>query len=95
MIPGGAKCREFCPETLESKLAPGLYACGELFDVTGPCGGYNLAWAWASGCLAGKECGEAAVNGMRVRIGRIPAVRRRRCERRDVGAFGRTAAVHR
>ena len=55
MIPGGAKCREFCPETLESKLAPGVYACGELVDETGPCGGYNLAWAWASGCLAGKS----------------------------------------
>lgn len=52
---GGVKCREFCPETLESKLAPGLYACGELFDATGPCGGYNLAWAWASGCLAGRS----------------------------------------
>ena len=52
---GGVKCREFCSETLESKLAPGLHACGELFDVTGPCGGYNLAWAWASGCLAGRS----------------------------------------
>ena len=52
---GGVKCREFCSETLESKFAPGLYAYGELFDVTGPCGGYNLAWAWASGCLAGKS----------------------------------------
>ena len=52
---GGVKCREFCPETLESKLAPGLYACGELFDATGPCVGYNLAWAWASGCLAGRS----------------------------------------
>ena len=55
MMLGGVKCREFCPETLESKLAPGVYACGELFDVTGPCGGYNLAWAWASGCLAGRS----------------------------------------
>ena len=56
---GGAKCRRFCPETLESKLAPGLYACGELFDVTGPCGGYNLAWAWASGCLAGRSAAKS------------------------------------
>ena len=53
------KCREFCSETLESKLAPGVYACGELFDVTGPCGGYNLAWAWASGCLAGRSAAKS------------------------------------
>ena len=59
VIPGGAKCREFCSETLESKLVPGLYACGELFDVTGPCGGYNLAWAWASGCLAGRSAAKS------------------------------------
>ncbi len=56
---GGVKCWEFCPDTLESRLAPGLYACGELFDVTGPCGGYNLAWAWASGCLAGRCAAES------------------------------------
>lgn len=56
---GGVKCREFCLDTMESRLAPGLYACGELFDVTGPCGGYNLAWAWASGCLAGRCAAES------------------------------------
>ena len=56
---GGVRCREFCADTLESRLAPGVYACGELFDVTGPCGGYNLAWAWASGALAGRCAAEA------------------------------------
>ena len=59
VIPGGAKCREFYSETLESRLAPGVYACGELFDVTGLCGGYNLAWAWASGCLAGRSAAKS------------------------------------
>ena len=51
---GGADVREFDPQTLESKFVPGLYACGECLDVDGPCGGYNLHWAWASGIVAGK-----------------------------------------
>jgi len=38
---------------LESKLHPSLYFCGELLDIDGDCGGYNLAWAWASGIAAG------------------------------------------
>jgi predicted flavoprotein YhiN len=44
----------FSPETLESLLVPGLFACGEVLDIDGPCGGYNLQWAWASGHLAGR-----------------------------------------
>ena len=50
---GGVKTSEFDPETLQSRLVPGLYACGEVLDVDGDCGGYNLQWAWASGLLAG------------------------------------------
>ena len=42
------------PKTLESRLVPGLFACGEVLDIDGDCGGYNLQWAWASGCLAGR-----------------------------------------
>ena len=38
--------------TLESKIHPGLYFCGELLDVDGICGGYNLQWAWTSGYIA-------------------------------------------
>lgn len=53
---GGMKTEEFDPNTLESKLVPGLYACGEVLDIDGDCGGYNLQWAWASGLLAGKLC---------------------------------------
>ena len=38
-------------------LVPGLFACGELLDVDGDCGGFNLQWAWASGLLAGQLLG--------------------------------------
>ena len=51
---GGLDTSEFDPRTLRSRLVPGLYACGELLDVDGDCGGYNLQWAWSSGRLAGK-----------------------------------------
>ena len=51
---GGLSTSEFDPVTLESRLVPGLYACGELLDVDGDCGGFNLQWAWASGLRAGE-----------------------------------------
>ncbi len=51
---GGIKTAEFNPQTLESRLVPGLYAAGEVLDIDGDCGGYNLQWAWASGRLAGR-----------------------------------------
>jgi hypothetical protein len=51
---GGVRCGGFDPETLESRSVPGLFVCGELLDVDGDCGGYNLQWAWASGRLAGR-----------------------------------------
>ena len=50
---GGIALKDFSFETLESRLVPGLYACGEVLDVLGDCGGFNLQWAWASGLLAG------------------------------------------
>ena len=50
---GGLRTEEFDPETLESRVVPGLYACGEVLDVDGDCGGFNLQWAWSSGHLAG------------------------------------------
>lgn len=52
---GGVDCSELFPETLESRLHKGLYFAGEILDVDGPCGGYNLQWAWTSGYLAGKS----------------------------------------
>ena len=51
---GGINTSEFNSETLESRLVPGLYACGEVLDIDGDCGGYNLQWAWSSGRLAGR-----------------------------------------
>ena len=55
---GGIVTNEFDPTTMESKLVPGLYACGEVLDVDGDCGGYNLQWAWSSGRLAGFSAGK-------------------------------------
>ena len=54
---GGIVTDEFDPETMESKLVPGLYACGEVLDIDGDCGGFNLQWAWSSGRLAGTHAG--------------------------------------
>jgi hypothetical protein len=51
---GGIPVEEADPLTLESKLQKGLYFAGEVLDVQGRRGGYNLAWAWASGAVAGK-----------------------------------------
>ncbi len=55
---GGISTDEFNPNTMESKLACGLYATGEVLDIDGDCGGYNLQWAWSSGYLAGINAGE-------------------------------------
>ena len=55
---GGILTGEFDPMTMESKIVPGLYACGEVLDIDGDCGGYNLQWAWSSGRLAGSSAGK-------------------------------------
>lgn len=52
---GGVALREVCPDTMESRKISGLYLAGELLDVDGDCGGYNLQWAFSSGYLAGKN----------------------------------------
>ena len=49
---GGVDCKEIM-DSMESRLVPGLYFAGEILDVDGRCGGYNLQWAWTSGYLAG------------------------------------------
>lgn len=54
---GGIVTAEFDGCTMESRLVPGLYACGEVLDIDGDCGGYNLQWAWSSGRLAGQSAG--------------------------------------
>ena len=55
---GGVRTEDFVPETMESRLIPGLYACGEVLDIDGDCGGYNLQWAWSSGRAAGLHAGK-------------------------------------
>jgi hypothetical protein len=51
---GGVALDEVHPQTLESVRHPGLFLCGEMLDAFGPIGGFNFAWAWATGRLAGK-----------------------------------------
>lgn len=58
---GGVLTENFDPQTMESRLVPGLYACGEVLDVDGDCGGYNLQWAWSSGRTAGLHAGKESV----------------------------------
>ena len=55
---GGVLTRDFDPNTMESRLVPGLYACGEVLDIDGDCGGFNLQWAWSSGIVAGRNAGK-------------------------------------
>ncbi len=49
---GGVDCAELTGQ-MESKKAPGIYFAGEIVDIDGRCGGYNLQWAWTSGAIAG------------------------------------------
>ncbi|BBF42284.1 NAD(FAD)-utilizing dehydrogenases [Lachnospiraceae bacterium KM106-2] len=52
---GGIDVADVSPETMESRIVKGLYLAGELLDVDGICGGYNLQWAWTSGYIAGRS----------------------------------------
>jgi hypothetical protein len=55
---GGIATKEIAADTLESKLVPGLYLAGEVMDVDGDFGGYNLQWAWSSGYVAAMALGK-------------------------------------
>ncbi|MGI6240999.1 MAG: hypothetical protein BWY44_00512 [Candidatus Omnitrophica bacterium ADurb.Bin292] len=59
---GGIPLKEVNPKTLESNIAPGLFFAGEVLDVDGRIGGFNLQWAWSSGyvagCVAAKKLGQ-------------------------------------
>lgn len=55
---GGLRLKEVDLETMESHLVDGLYITGELLDLNGECGGYNLTECWITGLLAGKSIGE-------------------------------------
>lgn len=52
---GGIKTIEFNDKTMESNLSKGIFACGEVLDIDGDCGGFNLQWAFSSGFIAGKS----------------------------------------
>lgn len=56
---GGVDVSQVNPDTMESRLVPGLYFAGEVLDIDGDCGGYNLQWAWSSGYVAGKAIATA------------------------------------
>lgn len=55
VVAGGVDTTEVDPCTMTSRLVPGLYFAGEVLDIDGICGGYNLQWAWASGFVAGRQ----------------------------------------
>ncbi len=55
---GGIKTDEVSPETMMSKITDGLFICGEILDIHGDCGGYNLHLAWTTGRIAGSSAGE-------------------------------------
>lgn len=52
---GGISLKEVDPKTMQSKLVKGLYFCGEVLNIDGPCGGYNLQFCFSSGYLCGKS----------------------------------------
>lgn len=63
---GGLLTSQFEPETLAAKVRPGLFACGEALDVDADCGGFNLAWAWKSGMVAGAAAAAYATGSERI-----------------------------
>ncbi|MCM8711563.1 NAD(P)/FAD-dependent oxidoreductase [Clostridium sp. SYSU_GA19001] len=56
---GGVDTMQINAETMESKLVPNLYFAGEILDVDGDCGGFNLQWAWSSAYLAAKNASKS------------------------------------
>ena len=68
MTGGGVALDQVDPGTLESRVHPGLYLCGEMLDAFGPIGGHNFLWAWVTGRAAGLAAGRlpATPEGTRV-----------------------------
>ena len=64
---GGVSLKEVDPATLASRLRPSLYFAGEILDLDGPEGGWNLHWAFASGTLAGRSAAASLGEGQRPR----------------------------
>ena len=59
---GGVPCGEVAADDLSSNRCNGLYLAGELLDVHGQRGGYNLAWAWISGMITGENAAKSSIN---------------------------------
>jgi predicted Rossmann fold flavoprotein len=70
---GGVSLAAIDPKTMESRLHPGLFLCGEMLDAFGPIGGYNFLWAWATGRAAGLGAARSTATGDRRRTD--PSVR--------------------
>lgn len=62
VMQGGVLLNEIDSENMESKMVNGLYFCGEIIDVDGLCGGYNLQWAWSSAYIAGMSASKEILN---------------------------------
>ena len=59
VVAGGVALDEVDPQTMQSKLIRGLWLCGEVLDIAGPVGGYNLQAAWSTGWVAGESAAAA------------------------------------
>lgn len=59
VVAGGVPLAEVDPQTMQSLVTPGLYLCGEVLDIAGPVGGYNLQAAWSTGWVAGEAAARA------------------------------------
>jgi len=60
---GGVSLAQIDPRTMESKVRPGLFFAGEVIDLDGPCGGYNLQMCWSTGALAGRSAARPRTDG--------------------------------
>lgn len=82
---GGIDTRDVAPGTLASRLVPGLYFAGEVLNVDGDCGGYNLLFAWATGILASRAAADCAAGHVRPGSGQPDRSRPSFSVRRDSG----------
>ena len=67
---GGVALDEIDPETMASRICPGLYLVGEMLDVDGRIGGFNFQWAWSTANVAGRALGAARASEYRRTIAR-------------------------
>lgn len=63
-VTSGGISGECVDERLQLRSEKGIFLCGEILDVDGDCGGYNLQWAWSSGILAGRSCADSLTGGL-------------------------------